>query len=69
MNIFKEYRRSHNLTQKELAEIIGVTQGCINHIEIGRRMPSAKLAVKIEAKTKGKIKRASMRPDLFGKAV
>lgn len=64
----KKYRRTHRLSQKELAELIGVTQGCINHIETGRRTASPKLAVQFENKTNGEIKRASLRPDIFGKA-
>lgn len=64
----KKYRRTHGLSQKQLAELVGVTQGCITHLESGRRNASPKLAVQFEARTKGKIKRASLRPDIFGKA-
>lgn len=45
MNIsknFKEFRESKNLTQKELAEKIGVTHQMISQIEMGFRPPSAK---------------------------
>lgn len=68
MNPLKKYRNTHDLTQKELADIVGVTQGCINHIECERRVASAKLCILIEKETKKEIKRASLRPDLFGDA-
>ena len=45
MNIsqnFKAFRKSRNLTQKQLADIIGVSHQMISQIETGFRPPSAK---------------------------
>lgn len=45
MNIsqnFKAFRQSRNLTQKQLADIIGVSHQMISQIETGFRPPSVK---------------------------
>ena len=39
MNKIKQYRIDHKLTQKELAEYIGVTLRTIQHWEAGTRKP------------------------------
>ena len=38
-------RKNKGLTQEELAEIVGVSQSMINHIEKGRKKPSLDIAV------------------------
>lgn len=38
-----EARLSHNMTQKELAEVTGIAQGEISKLENGTRNPSIKL--------------------------
>lgn len=43
----KEFRKSKKITQKELAEKIGVSQQYISHWEVGRREMSVKNAKKI----------------------
>lgn len=68
ISALKKYRKKRSLSQQDLAALIGVTQGCIGHIENGRRLPSPQLAVHIEAATNGAVKRSHLRPDLFGKA-
>ena len=40
----KEIRQSKNLSQKELSDIVGITQGGISHIETGIRKPSLPIA-------------------------
>lgn len=50
MNIsqsFKDFRERQNLTQKELAEKIGVTHQMISQIERGFRPPSVKNIIDI----------------------
>jgi putative transcriptional regulator len=46
-NHLKVYRARKDLTQEELAELVGVTRPTINFIENGRFVPSALLALKI----------------------
>lgn len=43
----REFRRKAKITQAELAERSGVSQGYIAHIESGRRVPTVKTAKKI----------------------
>jgi len=43
----KEYRAKYNLTQEELARLVGVRRETILYIEKGRYNPSLKLAYKI----------------------
>lgn len=50
--MIKEYRKKRNLTQKELANQVGVTQAYICALESGKRSnPSAKILLKISAIT------------------
>ena len=46
-NHLKVHRARKDLTQEELAELVGVTRPTINFIENGRFVPSAFLALKI----------------------
>lgn len=42
-----EYRAKHNMTQEELARLVGVRRETIVNLEKGRYNPSLKLAVDI----------------------
>lgn len=44
-NNLKEVRKQKNLTQKELADLIGVSRNTISSIETGQYNPNAKLAL------------------------
>ncbi|MDH4273263.1 MAG: helix-turn-helix transcriptional regulator [Candidatus Aminicenantes bacterium] len=46
-NHLKVHRARKDITQEELAELVGVTRPTINFIENGRFVPSALLALKI----------------------
>ena len=48
VNNIKEYRDKHKITQKELAQRIGVNRETIVRLENGRYNPSLRLAIKIE---------------------
>ena len=61
----RAYREHQGLTQAQFAHQIGVTQGLIGHYESGRKLPSAKAAIRIEQATRGGLPRATLRPDLF----
>ncbi len=43
----KEYRQTRNMSQIELANLVGVRRETINHLEKGLYNPSLKLAVDI----------------------
>lgn len=44
-NNLKEIRQSKNLSQQELAEMVGVSRNTISSIETGQYQPTAKLAL------------------------
>lgn len=44
-NYLKEVRKQNNLTQKELAGLVGVSRNTISSIETGQYNPNAKLAL------------------------
>ena len=44
-NKLKEIRSEKNLTQKDLAELVGVSRNTISSIETGQFNPTAKLAL------------------------
>jgi putative transcriptional regulator len=43
----REYRAKHNMTQEELADLVGVRRETIGHLENGKYNPSLKLAFDI----------------------
>lgn len=45
--IIKEARKSHGLTQKQLAEIVGCATGTIQQYELGKRQPRLEQITKI----------------------
>ncbi len=47
MNLLKENRKEKNKTQKEIAELTGITQQMYSNIENGKRRPSVAVAKKI----------------------
>ena len=46
-NTLKQERAKRNLTQEQLADLVGVTRKTINTIERGRFVPSTVLALKL----------------------
>ena len=52
--------------QIDLARKLGVSKTWMSLLVSGREVPSAGLALMIEKFTNGKVKRKSLRPDLFG---
>ncbi len=47
MNRLKDMRKSRNLTVKEVAKAIGITQPALTRIENGHRNPSMNVAFKL----------------------
>jgi putative transcriptional regulator len=47
LTTMKTHRASHDLTQEDLAQLVGVTRKSINAIEAGRMVPSTVLALKL----------------------
>ncbi|WP_241208645.1 helix-turn-helix domain-containing protein [Thermotoga sp. Cell2] len=50
------YRKKYNLTQKELAEKLGISQSMVSKIETGEKNVSVKVLAKIVAALGGKLK-------------
>lgn len=46
-NRIRVFRAEHNLTQSDLAELIGVSRKTISTIEVGRFVPSTVIALMI----------------------
>lgn len=51
----KTWRENHNLSQKELGDMLGFSKSHISMIESGTRFPSNKLISKYYEVTKGKV--------------
>ncbi len=45
----KNARRSHDLTQRQLASLARVSHSYVSHVEAGRRMPSLDTVMRIAA--------------------
>jgi len=52
--------------QADLARQVGISRTWMSLLVSDRRLPSAELAVAIERCTGGKVRRKTLRPDLFG---
>ena len=67
MNI-PTYLKRNNIRASAFARMIGVSRGHVSAMISGIRRPSPLLAIRIECKTGGAIKREDLRPDLFKRA-
>jgi putative transcriptional regulator len=47
LTTMKAHRAAHDLTQEDLAQLVGVTRKSVNAIEAGRMVPSTVLALKL----------------------
>lgn len=47
---FKKIREVYRLTQLELAELLGISQGYVTHVEVGRRKLSRNVSEKLTDK-------------------
>ena len=62
-----EYMEKHHLSQRDFADLVGVTQSMVSQWVCKRRPISPMKAIKIEQATKGKIRRRDLLPEIFGK--
>ncbi len=60
-----EYLESESVSQTELAQRLGVTQGMVWQWLRGVRRISAEKVLAIESATDGKVSRHEIRPDLY----
>ena len=51
----KKYLKENGLSEKDFAEILGVTQAHINYLVHGKKNPSAPLTKRIEEVTNGEV--------------
>lgn len=51
----------------EMAKTLGVSKTWFSLVLTGKKLPSPTLCNQIELLTKGKVKRAELRPDIFAK--
>ena len=51
----REYLKKHNITQREMAERVGITISHLRMLMSGGSSPSKKLAIKIESDTSGEV--------------
>lgn len=63
MSALAEYRTARNLSQRELAKILGTSQSIVCRIERGDIRPGLDLAFKIERVTGGAVQAASWAAD------
>lgn len=64
MNI-KEFLNKYDVTHDQMARALNISSIYVSHLANGKK-PSAKLALRIEEVTFGKVKRSELLPDLFG---
>lgn len=65
MSELKELRERADLSQRAIAELLGVTVASVSRWENGKRRIAAEIAVQIDRVTDGRIPKESLRPDLF----
>ena len=62
-NPLRQYRQQHDLTQQQVADLLGVSRGLVSLIESGARPITPENAKEWESKLK--IDRASLCPKIF----
>ncbi len=65
MTLEKYFFRKPEGEKNRMAVELGITRTWLSLIINGHKNPSATLAVKIEAATGGKVKRKTLRPDIY----
>ena len=66
MTLAEYFKDAPRGSQIALARRIGISKTWMSLLVSGREVPSPELCMAIERATKGRVKRASMRPDIFG---
>lgn len=66
MTLEEYFRDKPRGAKIDLAKKLGISKTWMSLLISGREMPSASLSLMIEKFTNGKVKRKSLRPDLFG---
>ena len=61
----RTYRFIKNTTYTQIAKDLGIDRNYFIDIANGREHPGAKLAIRIEQITEGKVPRSLLRPDLW----
>jgi DNA-binding transcriptional regulator YdaS (Cro superfamily) len=59
------YLKTHGVSQSDLADRVGVSQGMVSHWLGGRKGITAERARDIEIATNGVVQRHELRPDVF----
>jgi len=67
MTLEEFFKNKPRGTKIALSRKLGITKTWMSLIISGRKLPSPDLAREIESSTGGKVKRADLRPDIFGK--
>jgi DNA-binding transcriptional regulator YdaS (Cro superfamily) len=68
MTLAEYFKDKPKGAQSMLAKQLEISVTWLSLVCVGKKLPSAKLAVKIEKATLMVVKRSDLRPDIFGKA-
>jgi DNA-binding transcriptional regulator YdaS (Cro superfamily) len=68
MTLAEYFKDKPKGAQSMLAKQLEISVTWLSLVRVGKKLPSAKLAVKIEKATLMVVKRSDLRPDIFGKA-
>lgn len=60
-----DYMKHRGLSQAEVADLVGVSQGMVSHWLNGRKAITPERAKQIEHATAGAVRRHELRPDIF----
>lgn len=67
MNLSEYFEDKPRGAKVQLAQKLGISKTWLSLVISGRKLPSPELARDIEAYTGRRVKRADLRPDIFGK--
>lgn len=68
MTLAEYFKDKPKGAQSMLAKQLEISVTWLSLVCVGKKLPSAKLALKIEKATLMVVKRSDLRPDIFGKA-
>lgn len=61
---FSKYMKRHRLSQKEMADLLEISQEAVSRYVNGVSRPNARVAVRIEVLTKGRLKMVDWYSDI-----
>lgn len=61
----EEYLDTHDISQREFGALVGVSQGYVSHVIVGRHKPYGKKAIEWAEATRWRVTPHELNPDIY----